>query len=74
MITLTQVERCTLDLLPTYTEGLVGDVKVGGSLSCSGHELVEFQIPCGRSKATSRITIYWEESHRLGLQKVGGLK
>lgn len=35
------------------SEGLVGDVKVGGSLGSSDH--VEFRIMCERSKAISRI-------------------
>ncbi|GAB0207135.1 mitochondrial enolase superfamily member 1 [Grus japonensis] len=33
-----------LDLVLTNKEGLVGDVKVGGSLGCSDHEMVEFRI------------------------------
>ena len=45
-----------LDLVLTNKEGLVGDVKFGGSLGCSSHEMVEFRILYGRSKATSRIT------------------
>ncbi|GAB0182838.1 hypothetical protein GRJ2_000749100 [Grus japonensis] len=45
-----------LDLVLTNKEGLVGDVKVGGSLGCSDHEMVEFRILCGRSRAISRIT------------------
>ncbi|GAB0207304.1 hypothetical protein GRJ2_003196000 [Grus japonensis] len=45
-----------LDLVLTNKEGLVGDVKVGGSLGCSDHEMVEFRILRGRSRAISRIT------------------
>ncbi|GAB0206764.1 mitochondrial enolase superfamily member 1 [Grus japonensis] len=45
-----------LDLVLTTKEGLVGDVKVGGSLGCSDHEMVEFRILRGRSRAVSRIT------------------
>ncbi|GAB0206526.1 hypothetical protein GRJ2_003118200 [Grus japonensis] len=45
-----------LDLVLTNKEGLVGDVKVGGSLGCSDHENVEFRILHGRSRAMSRIT------------------
>ena len=29
----------------------------GGSLGCSDHEMVEFKILCGRSKAKSKIAI-----------------
>ncbi|GAB0175730.1 hypothetical protein GRJ2_000038200 [Grus japonensis] len=45
-----------LDLVLTNKEGLVGDVKVGSSLGCSDHEMVEFRILRGRSRAISRIT------------------
>ena len=38
-----------LDLVLTNKGGLVGDVKVGGSLGCSDHKMVEFRILCGRS-------------------------
>ncbi|GAB0202510.1 hypothetical protein GRJ2_002716600 [Grus japonensis] len=34
----------TLDLVLTNKEGLVGDVKLKGSLGCSDHEMVEFRI------------------------------
>ncbi|GAB0206587.1 hypothetical protein GRJ2_003124300 [Grus japonensis] len=45
-----------LDLVLTNKEGLVEDVKVGGSLECSDHEMVELRILHGRSRAISRIT------------------
>jgi len=45
-----------LDLVLTNTEGLVEDVKVGGSLGCSEHEMVEFRILSGGSRAISSIT------------------
>ncbi|GAB0208892.1 hypothetical protein GRJ2_003354900 [Grus japonensis] len=45
-----------LDLVLTNKEGLVGDVKVEGSLGCRDHEMVEFRILRGRSRAVSRIT------------------
>lgn len=35
--------------------GLVGDVRVGGSLGCSGHDMVELRILQGGSRAESRI-------------------
>jgi len=44
-----------LDLVLTNKERLVEDVKVGGRLGCSDHEMVEFRILCGRSSAISRI-------------------
>jgi len=44
-----------LDLVLTNKEGLVEDVKVGGSLSCCDHEMVEFRILYGGSRAISRI-------------------
>ena len=37
-----------LDLVLTNKEGLVGNVKVGVSLGCSNHEIVEFRILCER--------------------------
>ena len=40
-----------LDLILTNKEGLVGDVKVKGSLGCSDHEMVEFRILRGGSRA-----------------------
>jgi len=44
-----------LDLVLTNMDGLVEDVKVGGRLSCSDHEMVEFRILRGGSRAISRI-------------------
>ena len=44
-----------LDLVLTNKEGLVEDVKVGGRLGCSDHEMLEFRILHGRSRAISRI-------------------
>ena len=45
-----------LDLILTNREGLVREIKVGGSLGCSDHRMVEFKILSGRSKAKSRIS------------------
>ena len=45
-----------LDLVLTDRDALVEDVKVGGSLGCSDHEMVEFRILRGGSRAVSRIT------------------
>jgi len=44
-----------LDLVLTHKECLVEDVKVGGRLGCSDHEMVEFGILHGGSRAISRI-------------------
>jgi len=44
-----------LDLVLTNKEGLVEDVKVGGRLRYSDHEMVEFRILRGGSRAISRI-------------------
>jgi len=40
----------------TNKGGLAEDVKAGGSLGCSDHEMVEFRILHGRSRVISRIT------------------
>jgi len=44
-----------LDLVLTNKEGLVEDVRVGGRLGCSDHEMVEFRILRGGSRAISGI-------------------
>ena len=44
-----------LDLVLTNKEGLVEDVRVGGRLGCSDHEMAEFRILRGGSRAISRI-------------------
>ncbi|GAB0206503.1 hypothetical protein GRJ2_003115900 [Grus japonensis] len=44
-----------LDLVLMNKEGLVGDVKDGGSLGCSDHEMVEFRILHGRSRAPMEV-------------------
>jgi len=44
-----------LDLVLTNRDGLVEDVQAGGSLGCSDHEMVEFRILHGVSRAVSRI-------------------
>lgn len=43
-----------LDLVLTNKEGLIGDVKSGGSLDCSDHEMVEIRILKGGSRRISR--------------------
>ncbi|GAB0178700.1 mitochondrial enolase superfamily member 1 [Grus japonensis] len=45
-----------LDLVLTNKEGLVGDVKLKGSLGCSDHEMVEFKILRAERKAHSKLT------------------
>jgi len=46
-----------LDLVLMNKEGLVEDVKAGGSLSCSDHEMVNFSILGGGRREISRITV-----------------
>ncbi|PKU40284.1 glycerol kinase [Limosa lapponica baueri] len=43
-----------LDLILKNKEGLVEDIKVGGSLGCSDHEKIEFRIVDSICKTTSR--------------------
>jgi len=64
-----------LHLVLTNKEGLVEDVKVGGSLSCSDHEMVEFGILCGRSRVISRIKTLDIRRANFGLVKdlLGGI-
>ncbi|GAB0210231.1 hypothetical protein GRJ2_003488900 [Grus japonensis] len=45
-----------LDLVLTNKEGLVGDVKLKGSLGCSDHEMVEFRILRAAKRAHSKLT------------------
>ncbi|GAB0203811.1 hypothetical protein GRJ2_002846700 [Grus japonensis] len=45
-----------LDLVLTNKEGLVGDVKLKGSLGCSDHEMVEFRILRAARRACSKLT------------------
>lgn len=54
------VENCTrrgalLDLVPMNKEDLVRDVKAGGSLNCSDHEMVKFRTMQGSNEILSRI-------------------
>ena len=49
--------RVLLDLVLTNKEGLVGEVKVRGSLGCSYHKTVEFKTLSERTKPKSRIAI-----------------
>ncbi|GAB0179465.1 hypothetical protein GRJ2_000411800 [Grus japonensis] len=44
-----------LDLVLTNKEGLVGDMKLKGSLGCSDHEMVEFRILRTARRARSKL-------------------
>ena len=44
-----------LDLVLTNVKGLVGNVRVRGSLDCSDHDMVEFKILQGGGRAKIRI-------------------
>ncbi|PKU39952.1 hypothetical protein llap_9748 [Limosa lapponica baueri] len=46
-----------LDLVLTKKEGLVGNVKLKGTLGCSYHEMVEFNILRVVRKAQSKFSI-----------------
>ncbi|GAB0206713.1 hypothetical protein GRJ2_003136900 [Grus japonensis] len=45
-----------LDLVLTNKEGLVGDVKLKGSLGCRDHEMVEFKILRAARRVRSKLT------------------
>lgn len=45
-----------LDLVLTNKEGLVGNVKIKGSLGCDDHEKVEFNITMVARRARSKLT------------------
>ncbi|XP_062425881.1 uncharacterized protein LOC134137198 [Rhea pennata] len=64
-----------LDLALTNREGLVGDTKVGGSLGCSDHKMVEFRMLQERSKATSRIAtpVFGRADFGLFRDLIGGI-
>ncbi|GAB0190175.1 mitochondrial enolase superfamily member 1 [Grus japonensis] len=54
-----------LDLVLMNKEGPVGDMNAGGSLGCSDHEMVEFRILHGRSRAGDLVTQDMEEAEVL---------
>ena len=64
-----------LDLILTNKEGLAEEVKAGSSLSCSDHEMVEFRILRGGSRAISRIKTLNFRGANFGLCKelLGGI-
>ena len=55
-----------LDIVLTKQEGLVEEVKAGGSLGCTDHEMVEFRILHGESRAINRITAldFWRDNFK----------
>ena len=64
-----------LDLAVSNGNGLVRNVKVGDSLGCSDHEMVEFKILCRRSKAKSRIATldFWRANFNIFQDLCGGI-
>jgi len=62
----------TLDLALTNREGLVGNVKLKGSLGCSDHEMVEFKILRAVRRVHSELSAHgikpWREE---GTEKAG---
>jgi len=64
-----------LDLVLKNKEGLVEDVKSGGSLGCSDHEMVNFRFLRGGSRALSRIKTLDFRRANFGLFKelLGGI-
>jgi len=64
-----------LDLVLSNKEGLVEDVKAGGSLSCSDHEMVNFRILCRGSRAIRKIKTLDFRRANFGLFKelLGGI-
>jgi len=64
-----------LDFTLTNKEGLVEDVKAGGRLGCSDHEMVEFSFLRGGSKVTCRIKTLDLRKDNFGLFKelLGGI-
>ena len=45
-----------VDLVLTIKEGLMGNVKLQGSLGCSDHEVVEFKILRAARRVQSKLT------------------
>jgi len=64
-----------LDLVLTNKEGLVEDVKAGGNLGSSDHEMVNLKILCGGSRVISRIKTLDFRRANFGLFKelLGGI-
>ena len=64
-----------LTLVLTNRNGLVRDVKAGGSLGCSDLVMVEFKILSRRSKAKSRIVTldFWWDNLDVFWGLLGGI-
>ncbi|XP_032304298.1 uncharacterized protein LOC116654245 [Coturnix japonica] len=64
-----------LDLLFASREGLVGDVKVGGCLGQSDHEMVDFSILGGAWRGNSKTATldFWRVDFELFKRLVGGV-
>jgi len=58
-----------LDLVVTKKERLVEDVKVGGNLGCSDHDMVKLRILCGGNREINRITTLKFRRANFGLFK-----
>ena len=56
-----------LDLVLTNKEGLVGSVKLKGSLGCSDHEMLEFKILRAVRRAHSKLATLVFRSADFGL-------
>lgn len=54
-----------LDLVLTNKEGLVGNVKIKGSLGCGDHEKVEFNITTVARRAHSKLQPWTLRRHSL---------
>lgn len=46
-----------MDLIFTNKEGFIGDAKAEDSLGCREHEVVDFRILRGGSRANSKVTV-----------------
>lgn len=60
-------EDALLDFIFINNKGLVGDMKVTGTLGCSDKDMMEFRMPRGKNKANSRSTTLDMRRADLGL-------
>lgn len=60
-------EDALLDFIFINNKGLVGDMKVRGTLGCSDKDMMEFRMPRGKNKANSRSTTLDMRRADLGL-------
>jgi len=56
-----------LDLICINSEGLVGDVKVKGSLGCSDYKMLDFRILRAGRKMESKLTILDSRTKDFGI-------